>query len=90
MVLLALAGSDGGRTGRGKGTFGWSSGEPEIGNRYSYIHMYRQKILFSDPTFLEGFDLKFHMPGNFPPWDVVFTYHPGHFASLHKNRPKLL
>ena len=24
-------------------------------------------FIFSDPTFLEGFDLKFHMPGHFPP-----------------------
>ena len=52
--------------------------------------VYRQKFfLFSDPTFLESFDVKFHMPGHFPPYDVVFTYHPGHFAILHKNRTKL-
>ena len=55
-----------------------------------YISVQAEIFLFSDPTFLEGFDLKFHMPGHFPPWEVVFTYHPGHFAILHKNRTKLL
>ena len=54
-----------------------------------YISVQAEIFLFSDPTFLDGFDLKFHMPGHFPPWDVVFTCHPGHFAILHKNRTKL-
>ena len=53
------------------------------------ISVQAEIFLFSDPTFLDGFDLKFHMPGHFPPWDVVFTCHPGHFAILHKNRTKL-
>ena len=47
-------------------------------------------FLFSAPTFMEGFDLKFHMPGHFPRWDVIFTYLAAHFAILHKNRTKLL
>ena len=54
------------------------------------ISVQAEFFLFSDPTFLEGFDLKFHVPGHFPPWDVVFTYHPGHFAILIKIRTKLL
>ena len=46
-----------------------------------FISVQAEIFLFSDPTFLEGFDLKFHMPGHFPPWEVIFTYHPSHFTN---------
>ena len=36
-----------------------------------------EKIKIANPTFLDPFDLRVHMPGHFPPWDVVFSYHPG-------------
>ena len=47
-------------------------------------------FLLSDPTFLGAFDLKFHMPGHFFLFEVVYGYPSGPLARLHKNRTKRL
>ena len=45
-------------------------------------------FLLPDPTFLEAFDLKFHMLGHFFLYKVVYAYPSGPLARLHKNRSK--
>ena len=49
-------------------------------NVVMYTSVQAEFFLFSDPTFLEGFDLKFHMPGHFPPMGCHFHLPPGPFC----------
>ena len=54
------------------------------------ISVQAEIFLLPDPTFLEAFDLKFHMPGHFFLYEVIYAYPSGPLAHLHKNRTKRL
>ena len=54
------------------------------------ISVQAEIFLLPDPTFLEAFDLKFHMPGHFFLYEVIYAYPLGPLARLHKNRTKRL
>ena len=55
-----------------------------------YTSVQAEIFLLPDPTFLEAFDLKFHMPGHFFLYEVIYAYPSGPLAHLHKNRTKRL
>ena len=44
------------------------------------ISVQAEFFFFTAPTFLDPFDPRIHMPGHFPPWDVVFSYPKGPLA----------
>ena len=41
------------------------------------ISVQAEKKKIANPTFLDPFDLRVHMPGHFHLWHAVFSYHPG-------------
>ena len=41
------------------------------------ISVQAEKIKIAATTFLDTWDLRSHMAGHFPPWDVVFSCHQG-------------
>ena len=61
-----------------------------IFNEGYIISVQAEIFLLPDPTFLEAFDLKFHMPGHFFLYEVIYAYPSGPLAHLHKNRTKRL
>ena len=49
-----------------------------------YISVQAEKNRIATTTFLDAWDLRSHMAGHFSPWDIVFSYHPGPLAPIHK------
>ena len=52
-----------------------------VSNSVIFISV-QAEIFFSAPTFLEDFDLKFHMPGHFYLYDVANAYPLGPFSNI--------
>ena len=52
------------------------------------ISVQAEIFLLPAPTFLEGLNLNFHMPGHFFLYEVIYAYPSGPLAHLHKNRTK--
>ena len=51
-----------------------------------FISVQAKIFLLPAPTFLEGLNLNFRMPGHFFLYEVVHAYPLGPLARLHKNR----